>query len=190
MSPGAIALPAGLSTRPSAQMVEVSTAELWWRKQVEPAGAVAAHAQELAPAVGLAARSKSARIAIAPRREVARALQAPQHERPREQQEGDEARHRIARQADEPGASRRANTSPKASGLPGFIAICQRSSAPSASTAGLMWSSSPTETPPQVTIRSAVAAARAARRAWRRAGRGRCRGRSLRSRALRAGRAT
>ena len=45
-------------------------------------------------------------------------------------------------------------TWPKAIGLPGLMAICHRSSRPSASTAGLRWPSSPTVTPPLVTIRS------------------------------------
>jgi hypothetical protein len=58
--------------------------------------------------------------------------------------------------ADEPSPRK---TSPKASGLPGFIAICQRSSRPSFSTAGFMWSSSPTDMPPQVTMRSLPRAA-------------------------------
>ena len=72
-------------------------------------------------------------------------------------------------QADEPSLRK---TSPKASGLPGLIAICQRSSRPSFSIAGRRWSSSPTETPPQVTIRSLLSAARlsAARVASRRSG--------------------
>ena len=45
-------------------------------------------------------------------------------------------------------------------GLPGLIAICQSSIRPSACTAGRRWSSSPTDTPPEVTIRSFSAAAR------------------------------
>jgi hypothetical protein len=47
---------------------------------------------------------------------------------------------------------------PKASGLPGRIAMVHNSSVPTRSSAALMWSSSPTETPPLPTIRSACAA--------------------------------
>ncbi len=51
-------------------------------------------------------------------------------------------------------------TLPKASGRPGFMAIFHMSSDPSASTAGLTKSASPTETPPEVTMTSHSAAAR------------------------------
>ena len=39
---------------------------------------------------------------------------------------------------------------PNASGRPGFIAICQKSSRPSAATLRTTWSSSPREAPPEV----------------------------------------
>ena len=71
-------------------------------------------------------------------------------------------------QAQEP--SRRAALAPawapNASGLPGLIATYQRSRRPSAATKLLRWSSSPTDTPPQVTIRSLPSAARHAPRGW------------------------
>ena len=50
-------------------------------------------------------------------------------------------------------------TRPQANGLPGLMAICHRSRLPSACTAGLMWSSSPTDTPPLVSTTSCPAAA-------------------------------
>jgi len=45
-------------------------------------------------------------------------------------------------------------TFPKARGLPGLMAICHKSRWPRLCTAGLIWSSSPTDTPPLVRIRS------------------------------------
>ena len=49
---------------------------------------------------------------------------------------------------------------PKASGRPGFMAMRHMSNWPSASTAGLTKSASPTETPPEVTTTSHSRAAR------------------------------
>ena len=45
-------------------------------------------------------------------------------------------------------------TTPMATGRPGLMAMRQNVSAPAPSTAALTWSSSPVETPPEVTIRS------------------------------------
>ena len=59
------------------------------------------------------------------------------------------------------------STWPKATGLPGRIAIFHMSSEPSASTAGLTWSSSPTETPPEANTRSASCRAALERRLGR-----------------------
>ena len=109
------------------------------------------------------ARSGSAAAAPSPAGPAARAAAAHRH------QEGDEARDRVAGQADEqrlarpPSLGAAAPTAPNASGLPGLIATCHSSSRPSAGTAGRRWSSSPTETPPAVTIRSCAAAALAQR---------------------------
>ncbi|MNJ57742.1 hypothetical protein D3C77_533440 [compost metagenome] len=55
-------------------------------------------------------------------------------------------------------------TSPKASGLPGCIARRHTSRLPKVSMACLRWSSSPTETPPELSIRSHSEAARL--KAW------------------------
>lgn len=89
-------------------------------------------------------------------------LLQPQQERAHQQQEGQVTRHRVAGQADVGPAGRPTSgpapasrrTIPCTKGLPGFTAICQRSSRPSCSTAGLMWSFKLTDTPPLVRIRS------------------------------------
>ena len=75
-----------------------------------------------------------------------------QQERPHQQQEGDEAGHRVAGQADETCASPTCRYAKRLAGLHRDLPQVER--AQSACTAGLMWSSSPTDTPPLVRIRS------------------------------------
>jgi hypothetical protein len=76
------------------------------------------------------------------------------------QQEGDEARHRVARQADEQRRRRRRRAA-RAEGqrLAGLHRDLPSSRGAFGQHAGRRWSSSPTETPPEVTIRSLPAAA-------------------------------
>jgi hypothetical protein len=73
---------------------------------------------------------------------------------------------------------------PKASGLPGLIAILPVLERAFGLTAGLMWSSSPTETPPLVRIRSLPGAASRSGVRVASSGRARCPGRRPRSRGL------
>jgi hypothetical protein len=86
--------------------------------------------------------------------DIRHALQL-QQEGPHQQQEGDEAGHRVARQADEV----RLPHAPIGKGLAGLDGDLPQVQRAERCTAGLMWSSSPTDTPPLVRIRSWVGGA-------------------------------
>jgi len=158
-SPRTMGRPGGLSTRPSAQTAEVSTPELWLGNRSSPPSPLRRARRNSRRRSGRG-QSKSARIGTG----CGRAASMPCKAR----SNGDTATRKVTKlDTGLPGSPTNSAwpTLPKARGLPGLIATCHSSIRPSAATAGRIWSSSPTDTPPDVRIRSCVPAAprRAAR---------------------------
>ena len=132
------ALAAGDAHRPRAVRAALEDAALELRAaRFLPQRRLAGHAEE----------RESAGVGAAGEREQCVAHEAV---------EGHHHRHRIPRQAEEPGAADRA---PNAIGRPGRIAIFQNRTSPSRPSSSRVKSASPTETPPELTMASALAAA-------------------------------
>jgi hypothetical protein len=112
------------------------------RVQVQPTCGIAAHAQEFAALVGLGPGEIGA---------GGDGLRIVTSRTPcRRSRKGRTSTAKVTKLATGlPGSPRKCAcpTRPQAKGLPGLMAICHRSRLPSACTAGLMWSSSPTDTP-------------------------------------------
>src|SRR5216683_6485123 len=163
MSPARIGCSAGLSTRPSAHAVDISTAESCVGYKSSPPRAFHFTRRYSRRGSG-SGQSKSARTAIAWGCTSAIPCVLSRNGRTN-------IKNVTKLDTGFPGNPRNAAfptlpdppsrwMCPKASGRPGFIAIFHMSSSPSASTAGFTKSASPTETPPLVTITSHSAAAR------------------------------
>src|SRR6266508_4065308 len=154
MSPARMGCSAGLSTRPSAQAVDISTAESWVGYRSSPPRAFHFTRRNSRRGSG-SAQSKSARTGIA------WACTSPT---PCVLSRNGRTNMRKVTKLETgfPGSPMKSAlpTRPNARGRPGFMAIFHMRSSPSASTAGLTKSASPTETPPLGTITSHCAAAR------------------------------
>src|SRR5712692_5428503 len=163
MSPARIGWFAGLSIRPSAHAVDISTAESCVGYKSSPPRAFHFTRRYSRRGSG-SGQSKSARAAIAWGCTSVIPCVLSRNGRTNiknvtKLDTGFPGRPRKAAFPTLPDPPSR-RMCPKASGRPGFIAIFHMSSSPSASTAGFTKSASPTETPPLVTITSHSAAAR------------------------------
>src|SRR5207244_856576 len=154
MSPARIGCSAGLSTRPSAHAVDISTAESCVGYRSSPPRAFHFTRRNSRRGSG-SGQSKSARTEIACACTSATPCVWSRNGRTN-------TRKVTKLETGFPGSPMKfaLPTRPNASGRPGFMAIFHMRSSPSASTAGLTKSASPTETPPLVTITSHSAAAR------------------------------
>src|SRR2546425_5197324 len=153
-SPARIGWFAGLSIRPSAHAVDISTAESCVGYKSSPPRAFHFTRRYSRRGSG-SGQSKSARAAIAWGCTSVIPCVLSRNGRTN-------IKNVTKLDTGFPGKPRKAAfpTLPNASGRPGFMAIFHMSSSPSASTAGFTKSASPTETPPLVTITSHSAAAR------------------------------